>query len=100
MRQTVLCHMNPSGDDLDYQTSLARRGAFMEYDMIGMDYLYADQQVQCPSDEDNARAIERLIDAGFLDHILLSQDVFLKMMLTPLWRASATAISCATSCRG
>jgi phosphotriesterase-related protein len=79
---TVLCHMNPSGADVAYQTSLATRGAFLEYDMIGMDYWYADQQVQCPSDEDNAAAIKRLIDAGFLDRILLSQDVFLKMMLT------------------
>jgi len=81
-RHLVLCHMNPSGEDLAYQAALARRGAFLEYDMIGMDYWYADQQVQCPSDEDNARAIVRLIDAGFADRLLLSQDVFLKMMLT------------------
>ena len=82
LSHTVLCHMNPSGEDVDYQTSLAARGAFLEYDMIGMDYWYADQQVQCPSDEDNARAIKRLVDAGFLANLLLSQDVFLKMMLT------------------
>jgi phosphotriesterase-related protein len=79
---TVLCHMNPSGADHAYQTSVAERGAFLEYDMIGMDYWYADQQVQCPSDEENAEAIKRLIDAGCLTRILLSQDVFLKMMLT------------------
>jgi predicted metal-dependent phosphotriesterase family hydrolase len=41
-----------------------------------------DQQVQSPSDEENARAIRQLVDAGFLNKILLSQDVFLKMMLT------------------
>ncbi|MBA3519256.1 MAG: phosphotriesterase, partial [Rhizobiales bacterium] len=82
LRHTVLCHMNPSGHDVDYQTSLGARGAFLEYDMIGMDYFYADQGVQCPSDDDNARAIKGLVDAGFLDRILLSQDVFLKMMLT------------------
>ena len=82
LSHTILCHMNPSGEDVDYQTSCAKRGAFIEYDMIGMDYWYADQQVQCPSDEDNARAIKRLIDLGFLDRILLSQDVFIKMMLT------------------
>ena len=82
VRHTVLCHMNPSGHDTVYQDSLAARGAFLEYDMIGMDYWYADQGVQCPSDEDNARAIARLVDAGFLDRLLLSQDVFLKMMLT------------------
>ena len=50
--------------------------------MIGMDFWYADQGVQCPSDEENARAIKRLLDAGFADRVLLSQDVFLKMMLT------------------
>lgn len=82
LRHTILCHMNPSGADADYQTSLASRGAFIEYDMLGMDYWYADQQVQCPSEEDNARAIAGLIKAGFGDRLLLSQDVFIKMMLT------------------
>jgi phosphotriesterase-related protein len=82
LTHTVLCHMNPSGEDVAYQTVLALRGAFIEYDMIGMDYWYADQQVQCPSDEDNAKAIKRLIELGFLNNILLSQDVFLKTMLT------------------
>lgn len=82
LRHTVLCHMNPSHDDLAYQGELADRGAFLEYDMIGMDFFYADQQVQCPSDEDAARAIVKLVDAGHLGRILLSHDVFLKMMLT------------------
>lgn len=82
LRHTVLCHMNPSHDDFEYQSSLAARGAFIEYDMVGMDFFYADQQVQCPSDEESARAIARLIEAGHLDRILLSHDVFLKMMLT------------------
>lgn len=82
LRHTVLCHMNPSHADFAYQSSLAARGAFVEYDMIGMDFFYADQQVQCPSDEEAARGIVRLIDAGYLDRILVSHDVFLKMMLT------------------
>ena len=79
---TVLCHMNPSHGDLDYQMALARRGAFLEYDMIGMDYYYADQDAQSPSDEDNAKAIRALIDRGYGDKVLMSQDVFLKIMLT------------------
>ncbi len=82
LAHTVLCHMNPSGADVAYQASLAARGAFLGYDMIGMDFFYADQGVQCPSDEDNARAIAGLIGRGHLGRILLSQDVFLKMMLT------------------
>jgi phosphotriesterase-related protein len=82
LAHTVLCHTNPSHEDRDYQRTLAERGAFIEFDMIGMDYFYADQQVQCPGDDDVARAILRLADAGHLDRVLLSQDVFIKMMLT------------------
>ena len=82
LNHTVLCHMNPSHGDLDYQRSLARRGAFLEYDMIGMDYYYAEQKAQSPSDEENARAIRALIDMGHAERVLMSQDVFLKMMLT------------------
>lgn len=78
----VLCHMNPSHGDSDYQLRLAKRGAFIEYDMIGMDYFYADQQVQCPSDDDAAYGILALAEQGYLNQVLLSQDVFLKMMLT------------------
>jgi phosphotriesterase-related protein len=82
LRHTVLCHMNPSHNDWDYQRRVAERGAFVEFDMIGMDYFYADQQVQCPADDDVACAILRLADAGHLDRVLLSQDVFIKMMLS------------------
>ena len=39
LRHVVLCHMNPSLHDHKYQRSLADRGAFIEYDMIGMDLL-------------------------------------------------------------
>lgn len=82
LRHTVLCHMNPSHMDPVYQATIAQRGAFVEFDMIGMDFFYADQGVQCPSDDEVARAIMTLVEAGFLDRILLSHDVFVKMMLT------------------
>ncbi len=79
--QVILCHMNPSFEDIDYQYDLANKGAWLEYDMIGMDYYYADQDAQCPYDNENAKAIKRLINDGFIDSLLLSHDVFLKMML-------------------
>jgi phosphotriesterase-related protein len=82
LRHVVLCHMNPSLHDHKYQRSLADRGAFVEYDMIGMDYFYADQQAQSPCDEENAVAICKLVEDGYLNSVLMSQDVFLKMMLT------------------
>ena len=81
-RHTVLCHMNPSHDDPAYQRGLAARGASLGYDMIGMGFFYADQGVQCPDDDAAARAIVGLIEAGHGDCMLLSGDVFLRMMLT------------------
>ncbi|MEM6711023.1 MAG: phosphotriesterase-related protein [Pseudomonadota bacterium] len=79
--RVILCHMNPSFNDVPYQTSLAERGAFLEYDMMGMEFWYDDQQVQCPSDEQTCGAIVGLLERGFGPQLLLSQDVFLKMML-------------------
>ena len=78
---TILCHQNPSHDDPDYQMRLAQRGSFLEYDMLGMPYLYPGEG-QSPSDDQAAVAIRELIGAGFGAQILLSGDVFLKMMLT------------------
>lgn len=80
-QSVVLCHMGPSGADSEYQHALARRGAWIQYDMIGMEVFYADQGVQCPSDEDNARHLMGLVDAGFADQLLVSQDIFLKSLL-------------------
>lgn len=48
LSHTILCHMTPSLHEPVYQRSLADRGAFIEYDMIGMDYFYAEQQTQSP----------------------------------------------------
>ncbi|GIR32327.1 MAG: hypothetical protein CM15mP45_16230 [Deltaproteobacteria bacterium] len=52
--------MNPSFNDLDYQKELADKGVYIEYDMIGMDYYYADQSAQCPYDTENANASKRI----------------------------------------
>lgn len=77
----VLCHMGPSGSDLNYQEDLLRRGAWVQYDMIGMEVFYADQGVQCPSDEENAIWLCRLAERGHLTRLLISQDIFLKSLL-------------------
>lgn len=79
--RVVLCHMGPSGDDLPYQERLLGRGLWLQYDMIGMEVFYADQGVQCPSDEQNASWIARLLERGHGDQLLVSQDIFLKSLL-------------------
>ena len=77
---TVLAHMNPSWIDPAYQFRLADRGAWLGYDMLGMEFYYPGEG-QSPSDEENAAAIARLIKRGYAGRLLLGHDVFLKTLL-------------------
>jgi phosphotriesterase-related protein len=81
LSRVVLCHMGPSGEDLTYQRAVMDRGAWVQYDMLGMEVHYADQGVQCPSDEQNAAHLARLVELGYGGRLLLSQDVFVKSLL-------------------
>lgn len=76
----VFCYMNLSYEDFDYQVSFVRCGVFLEYDMIGMDYYYVDQDVQLFFDEQNVRVLIWLIEFGYIEWLLFFQDVFLKIM--------------------
>lgn len=77
----VLCHMDPSGIDPDYQHAVADRGVWLEFDMIGMPFRFAGEG-QSPAPRDTAVAVAGLISHGHHDQLLLSHDVFLKTMLT------------------
>ena len=81
LAKVVLCHMGPSGEDLDYQRALLDRGAWVQYDMLGMEVFYGDQGVQCPSDDQNAAHVARLVRLNHGDRLLISQDVFVKSLL-------------------
>jgi phosphotriesterase-related protein len=78
--RTILCHMNASWFDVPYQTSLADRGAVLAYDMLGINHFYPPHMA-APGEIPALEAIAHLIELGYLDRLLLSQDVFLKMML-------------------
>ncbi|WP_433462199.1 phosphotriesterase family protein [Spirillospora sp. CA-128828] len=77
----VLCHMDPSHDDPGYQNTVAERGVWLEFDMIGMPFSYPGEG-QSPAPHETARAIAGLIGRGHAGRLLLSHDVFLKSMLT------------------
>jgi phosphotriesterase-related protein len=77
----VLCHMDPSGADPDYQRSVAARGVWLEFDMVGMPFRFPGEG-QSPPPSDTARAIAGLIETGHGGQLLLSHDLFLKSMLT------------------
>jgi phosphotriesterase-related protein len=76
----VLCHMDPSGNDPGYQCSLADRGVYLEFDMIGMPFEFPGEG-QSPSPAQTAVAVTGLVGGGYRHQLLLSHDLFLKSML-------------------
>lgn len=78
-----LAHSDPSGDDLDYQRRLLDRGAWLEFDMIGLDITFPGEGAS-PAIAATADAVARLIELGYADQILLSHDLFLKQMWSSL----------------
>lgn len=81
LSSTILCHMSWEVDDLAYQERLLKRGCWLEYDMLGMDFFYPNDQGQAPCDRENVRAIASLVRAGYAERLLLASDVFMKIML-------------------
>lgn len=77
--KVVLAHMDPSAEDPDYQRSVADRGVWLEFDMVGMDITYPKEGVS-PDPHTTAGAVHGLVDAGHAGQVLLSHDVFLKQM--------------------
>ena len=81
MNKIALSHLDPTMSDYDYADSLAQRGAYIVYDQFGM-HLMTYEGWFLPSDNDRIKTIKEQIDRGNLKHILISQDVCFKILLT------------------
>ena len=82
LSHVMICHLNPGiPDDLDYQKEIAKRGAYLEFE-FGHGFYYKRLHKCEPSDREYALAVLRLIEAGYLDRLLISQDVCYKINLT------------------
>lgn len=81
-QHTIIDHMCASGYDFEYQRRVLESGVFIEYDLIGSDLYYPSIQMSQPLDDENAFNLKRLIDAGYLEQLLISHDIFIKICLT------------------
>jgi phosphotriesterase-related protein len=85
--RVAIGHLDTSIDDsLDYHRSIARRGAYVQYDDCGTEIYFptlpnGGGSFWLPPDRDRAWAVARLIKEGFAAQILLSQDVCNKTYL-------------------
>lgn len=74
LRRVIIGHSD-SVPDPQYHLSLAKRGAFVQFDMLGIYTSDYDQDVRISY-------IKNLVENGYQDRILLSHDVCLRNMLT------------------
>lgn len=72
LARVILGHTDLVASDTGYLTPLLQRGATLEFDLLGRPPLVTRTR---PLDRDVARTIVTLINAGYGDRIVLSQDV-------------------------
>ena len=80
LESVTICHLD-TRPDADYVASVADRGAFVEFDTFGMEQ-YSDAGFsQMPRDLERIQLVVDTIERGYVDHILVSQDICWKMLL-------------------
>jgi phosphotriesterase-related protein len=84
LRKVAICHLDVD-IDLEYCAAIAQKGAFIEFDSFGKQY-YIDKKNRgyaglFATDIERVIAIKKLIEAGFLDHILITCDIVFKSLL-------------------
>ena len=77
LRRGIMGHSNSIADDLPFMKRLLERGVFIQFDTLGR----PDGRLGGVDDGKVARGIVELIEAGYADRILLSQDVCNKIHL-------------------
>ena len=82
----VICHTDML-PDLQYMKSILELGVYLQFDDFGKEFPMRKAggfaAARFATDEERCDALCRLIDAGFLNRILITNDICLKCMLPP-----------------
>jgi len=78
--RVAIAHVDAEIDPA-YQTAIAARGAFVEYDFFGWGEIAATGEDFVHSDRQRVAGVAELLDAGYRDRVLLSQDVVTRLQL-------------------
>lgn len=80
--RTVVGHLDRTYHSFSALLDLARRGCYLEFDMFGLESAYYPMgSADMPNDGRRIDLIMRLIDAGFLESIVISHDIAFKHTL-------------------
>jgi phosphotriesterase-related protein len=81
LSRVALSHIDENLDHA-YHLALARRGVYLEFDTFGSECYFDEDGLREPTDLERVEALLRLLDAGYVNQMLVSQDVCTKMQ----WR--------------
>jgi len=77
LEKVVICHTDAK-INLKYIREIIKRGAYAEFDHFGKNFYFIEIDFQMDRDIDRVIAIKKLIDDGYINKILISQDICLK----------------------
>lgn len=81
--RTVMCHIDRTLFDVDSMIRLAETGCYLEFDLFGQESsFYPLAPIDMPNDATRIAYIQRLAEAGYLERVLVSQDICAKHHLT------------------
>jgi len=82
LERVIMCHIERTVSQLESVEKIAERGCSIAYDMFGYEMYYPYSRFDVPNDAGRINQVKRLIDDGYLDKILLSHDIDMKIRLT------------------
>jgi phosphotriesterase-related protein len=80
LNRTVFSHMDRTGQDLEQQLSLLRRGITVEYDEFGYEVGNRNWDRYSVQDLQRVKEIALLAEAGFLNQLAIAHDISFKRM--------------------
>ncbi len=80
LRRVILCHQDYLGHKVEYLDSLVKRGAYIEFDTFGSGWINDRMWQKC--DHERIGFVQRHIELGNTNNILISGDMCLKIMLS------------------
>lgn len=78
--RVVISHLDEQPDTA-YHRAVLERGAYVEFDTFGSESYFDGEGSAEPSDRERVDCLIELLDAGFGDRLLISQDVCTKVQL-------------------
>jgi len=82
--KVIFSHEDFTMENLEYHDSLAKRGAYVEYDTFGCEAVaeQSEEEKWFPSDGERIRAVKKQVALGNEDRILISGDMCFKFCFT------------------